>query len=101
MYPLLTTANKRQGVIKMGTTILRRPAVLQARGKAKSSLYDDVKAGLFTKPVKIGARAVGWPATEVDAIIAATIAGNTAGEIRLLVISLEELRQEGRWGGRK
>lgn len=88
-------------IVNIETTILRRQEVLRIRGKSKSTHYDDVKKGLFTKPVKIGLRAVGWPANELAAINSARIAGNTDDEIRLLVISLEELRQDGRWGGRK
>jgi prophage regulatory protein len=85
----------------MGITICKLPAVLQARGKSRSSHYNDIKKGLFTKPVKLGLRAVGWPVTELAAINAAYIGGNTDDEIRLLVIDLEKTRQVGRWDGRK
>ncbi|MDD2934806.1 MAG: AlpA family phage regulatory protein [Methylotenera sp.] len=88
-------------IVNMETTIVRRQEVLRRTGKSKSTHYDDIKKGLFTKPVKIGSRAVGWPATELAAINAARIAGNTDDEIRLLVIDLEKTRQVGRWDGRK
>lgn len=40
--------------------ILRRPAVEQATGKKRSTIYAGVKAGTFPPPVKIGPNAVGW-----------------------------------------
>lgn len=72
-----------------GTTIFRLPRVLYERGEiSRSGHYNDVDAGLFTKPVKIGARAVGWPASEVAALNAARIAGKPSDEIRALVRKL-------------
>lgn len=77
----------------MVTTILRLPAVLKERGKSRSSHYNDIQQGLFTRPVPIGARAVGWPAHEVSALNAARIAGKTDEEIRALVAKLEAARK--------
>lgn len=76
----------------MSRTILRLPAVLKRRGKSRSSHYADIKAGLFVKPVKLGLRACGTPEDEVDSLIAATIANKSAGEIRILVETLEAAR---------
>jgi prophage regulatory protein len=42
--------------------------------------------------VKIGARAAGWPASEVQALNAARIAGKSDDEIRELVLKLEAAR---------
>lgn len=72
--------------------ILRSPAVLLATGKARSSLYSDIAAGLFVKPVKIGPRAAGWPEPEVAALQAACVAGKSQAEIRALVRELEARR---------
>ena len=48
------------------STILRLPVVLKERGhRSRSAHYQDVKEQLFTPSVRIGARAVGWPAYEV------------------------------------
>jgi prophage regulatory protein len=77
----------------MTNTILRLPVVLRERGRSRSAHYLDIQQGLFTKPVAIGARAVGWPAVEVTALNAARIAGKTDGEIRALVIKLETDRK--------
>jgi prophage regulatory protein len=77
----------------MHTEILRLPLVQARRGRSRSSHYSDIKLGLFTRPVSIGARAVGWPAHEVEAINAARVAGKNDAEIRELVAKLESARK--------
>ena len=73
--------------------ILRRTQVEQETGLAKSTLYLRVEQGLFTEPVLIGPRAVGWPAGEVEALNRARIAGSDTDSIRRLVKSLEAARR--------
>ena len=46
--------------------------------------------------MSLGARAVGWPADEVEAINAARIAGRTDEEVRALVSKLEASRKDAR-----
>lgn len=77
----------------MTHTILRLPAVLRQRGRSRSAHYLDIQQGLFTRPVSIGARAVGWPEHEVAAINAARIAGKGDDDIRVLVAKLEAARK--------
>lgn len=77
----------------MVTTILRLPAVLCERGRSRSAHYKDIQQGLFTRPVAIGLRAVGWPAAEVAALNAARIADKSDEEIRALVLKLEAARK--------
>ena len=77
----------------MTNTILRLPAVLRERGRSRSAHYFDIQHGLFTHPVQIGLRAVGWPATEVTTLNAARIAGKSEVEIRELVARLEAARK--------
>ena len=77
----------------MSHTILRLPAVLRERGRSRSAHYMDIQQGLFTPPVPIGARAVGWPADELAMLNAARIAGKTNDEIRALVVKLEAARK--------
>lgn len=77
----------------MTLTILRLPAVLRERARSRSAHYLDIQQGLFTHPVQIGLRAVGWPASEVTALNAARIAGKTGAEIRELVVRLEAARK--------
>jgi prophage regulatory protein len=79
----------------MTNTILRLPAVKSITGVSRSTQYLRISQGLFTKPVSLGLRAVGWPTTEVEAINAARIAGKTDDEIRALVIKLEAARKGG------
>ena len=76
----------------MTHTILRLPVVLSERGRSRSAHYLDIQQGLFTQPVQIGLRAVGWPSSEVTAINAARIAGKPDQEIRALVAKLEAAR---------
>lgn len=76
-------------------SILRMPAVKAETGhKSHASIYNAINAGLFTKPVPIGQRAVGWPDDEVKAICAARIAGQSDDQIRELVNRLHAKRAE-------
>jgi prophage regulatory protein len=73
-------------------TILRRKQVEAAGVGSRSTIYLRIAQGLFTKPVSLGARAVGWPAREVAAINAARIAGRSDSELRVLVTNLHAAR---------
>jgi prophage regulatory protein len=75
-------------------TILRRKPVEDETGYSRSTIYLRIKQRLWTKPVPLGARAVGWPAREVAALNAARIAGKSDAEIRALVARLEAERAE-------
>lgn len=76
-------------------SILRMPAVKAETGhRSHASIYTAIKSGLFTQPVPIGQRSVGWPDDEVKAINAARIAGHTDDAIRALVTRLHAKRQE-------
>jgi len=72
--------------------ILRRRPVQEETGYSRSTLYARVADGLFTKPLKLGARSVGWPAAEVAVINRARIASHSDDEIRQLVRRLEAAR---------
>jgi prophage regulatory protein len=69
--------------------ILRRKQVQIETGYSRSTIYLRIKQGLWPKPVNLGARAVGWPASEVGALNAARIAGKSDEDIRALVARLE------------
>lgn len=73
--------------------ILRLAKVLSSNGLSRSTIYSHISNGLWTKPVSLGVRAVGWPASEVAALNNARIAGKTDNEIRALVIELEAARK--------
>ena len=74
-------------------TIWRLSQCLNDSGKTRTPWYQDIAGGLMSKPVKLGVRAVGWPAAEVQAITAARIAGKSADEIRTLVAKLHAARK--------
>jgi prophage regulatory protein len=59
-------------------TVLRRPAVEAATGLSRSTLYEMMDKGTFPRPIKLGAKAVGWPSAEIDAWLAARIAERDA-----------------------
>ena len=77
----------------MVTPILRLPAVKTDSGYSRSTIYLRIEQGLWTKPIKLGARSVGWPANEVAALNAARIAGKSNEEIHALVTELESSRK--------
>jgi prophage regulatory protein len=83
----------RQRGSDMENAIDRLPAVLQAKGLKRSAHYEEVKAGLWTEGVSLGARAKGWPRRETELLLAARIAGKTPEEIRQLVRALHAARR--------
>lgn len=75
--------------------ILRIDGVTALTGhRSKTSIYNAVQAGLFTRPVSIGQRTVGWPDFEVEAVNTARIAGQPETAIRALVDKLHTQRGE-------
>jgi prophage regulatory protein len=77
----------------MTHTILRLPAIKISTGLSRSTIYLRIAQGIFTKPVSLGGRAVGWPSNEVGALNAARIAGKSDAEVRDLVVKLEAARK--------
>lgn len=74
--------------------ILRRKQVEAETGYSRSTIYLRIQQGLWTHPVSLGAKAVGWPAGEVTALNGARIAGLSDADIRSLVGLLEATRAE-------
>jgi prophage regulatory protein len=56
-----------------GNAILRLPAVKARTGLGRSTIYQQVSAGMFPPAVKLGARAVGWLEADIDAWLQAQI----------------------------
>ena len=77
----------------MTHTILRLPDIKTSTGLSRSTIYLRIAQGVFTKPVSLGGRAVGWPSNEVVALNAARIAGKSDAEVRDLVVKLEAARK--------
>lgn len=73
--------------------ILRIPTVKIRSGYSRSTIYLRISQGLWTLPVSLGPRAVGWPDYECDSLTAARISGKTDAEIRDLVLKLESARK--------
>lgn len=73
---------------------LRKPDVLQRRGVGNSTHYQDIKDGLFTRPVALGPNSSGWPEHEVALLNAARMAGKSRDELRALVDRLHAQRVE-------
>ena len=71
----------------------RIPATLDRTGKSHSAFYLAMKKGLWTPPVKIGAKSAAHPRHEVDALMAAELNGATEDQIRKLVADLMEQRK--------
>lgn len=76
--------------------IIRRPELLRHLGQTDSALDRDIRDGFVPPPVRLSPdptrRAVGWPAHEVDEIIAARIAGLDSEATRALVADIVERR---------
>ena len=78
------------------TRIIRLKDTLARTGDTRSPHYEKVSKGLFTRPVKIGGeRAAGYPEHEVDALIAAWVAGATTEQVKRLVEQLHMQRAAG------
>ncbi len=53
----------------------RLPTVETQTGLSKSEIYRRIKLGTFPKPLKLGARAVAWPAAVVESWVKSLIEG--------------------------
>ena len=51
--------------------ILRVKEVLEILGVGKTTLYEMIKDGRLSRPVRVGKRAVGWPSPVIDAYLEA------------------------------
>lgn len=57
----------------MAERLLRVPEVMQRTGLSRPTIYRWMVAGTFPKAIPIGASAVGWVESEIDAWIAARV----------------------------
>jgi prophage regulatory protein len=58
--------------------ILRLPQVEEATGESRSTIYKRISEGRFPRPVKLGAKSVGWVEDEIAAYNEARIAARDA-----------------------
>lgn len=73
--------------------IVRRAELLAYLQISRSNLYQKIEKGLWLKPVPLGARAVGWIASENEEVLAAMISGQSQESIKQLVQDLMEQRK--------
>lgn len=50
--------------------VLRLPEVCERTGRSRTTVYDDVKAGRFPAPIRIGLRAIAWREGDIDQWVA-------------------------------
>ena len=77
----------------MSNAIYRLSKVKIETGLPRSTIYLRIQQGLLTKPISLGGRSVGWPATEISQINAARVAGKSNEEIKRLVCELQKQRR--------
>jgi prophage regulatory protein len=68
--------------------LLPTPEILDRHLFGPSTLYQQIRDGVFTPPVRVGAKKSAWPEEESDAILRARIAGCTDEELRAIVQKL-------------
>ena len=83
----------------MPTRVLRLPAVLERTGYSRSGLYARISAGLFPRPIALGARASAWPEHEIDAVLAAQIRASDDAQLRAVVSGIHAERATFGLGG--
>lgn len=74
--------------------LIRLPDVIAATGMGKGTIYKRIRAGLFPKPITFGERFAAWPESEVAAMNAALIRGDSEEKLSALVKQLEKQRQQ-------
>jgi prophage regulatory protein len=85
----MTTSSRFLPIIN---SLLRRSAIEQLTGYSRTTIYRQIKRGLFVRPVSIGGYRVAWPSNEVDAINKARIAGKSEDQIKEIVEQLHNAR---------
>ena len=75
------------------TRLLKLPEVMGRSARKTTSVYARVKRGTMPPPLKRG-RSSFWVEHEVDAVLAAEIAGQSDEELRALVAQLVARRKQ-------
>jgi prophage regulatory protein len=69
-----------QAEFRKSERLLRLPAVLDRVGYKRSRFLDLVRLGVFPRPIKLGARAVAWPESQIDELVDRLAAGKGASD---------------------
>lgn len=81
----------------MQNRLIRVEPARDKTGDARSTFYAKVKDGLMPPPIRLGgerSRSVAWVEREIDAVIAARVAGKSDDEVRDLIRDLVAARRE-------
>ncbi|MEP7703502.1 AlpA family phage regulatory protein [Paraglaciecola sp. 25GB23A] len=73
--------------------INRKPEVIKRLGISKATFHTRINQNLLPPPISLGQRAVGYLQHEIDAVIAAMVAGKSNAEVKLLVSDLVAQRK--------
>lgn len=74
--PVKRRSNKQPAIDPAQERLMRRPEVLRVTGLSRSSMYRLIEKLDFPRPVALSAKTVGWPASQVNAWIAARVAAS-------------------------
>lgn len=74
--------------------LVRLPRARDLTGLGTTSIYAQIGRGLFPPAVRLTARCVAWPESEIAALNAARIAGKSDVEIKQLVRELVAARKQ-------
>lgn len=88
--PRYAAGEREPGSLRMR----RRRQVEADTGMRRSTLYDHIRRGVFVPPIRMGANSVAWLEHEMQAVLAARVAGKSDDAIRALVKELVAARAE-------
>jgi len=74
--------------------IIRKPQALLMLGISKSNFHNKLNAGLLPSAITLGANSVGYLKHELTAVLLAMATGKNQDELKALVKSLVEQRQQ-------
>jgi len=66
--------------------------VLKRKAIGRSTLYGEIRRGIFPKPISIGTRKIAWPEHEIDQMMQLYLHSPSEEEMRDFVKSLESKR---------
>lgn len=75
------------------TPLMKAEEVAARFAVRRETVYRLISRGLLPSPVKVTARASRWPEAEINAVVAARIAGKNDAQIKHLVQTLTRARQ--------
>ncbi len=75
-------------------SILRFDEVMSMTGKGRSSIWHEIKKGVFVPPINMGPRSAGFIQSEIQALIAARALNMPEAEIKDLITTLVNKRRE-------